>query len=259
MTGLACRPGWRRNLSTSPGGPPTQVQSSSHSVETSQERSAGNIKLGKAPFQTTSRRSAARWRPAAARLNQHTVPPLRTRSLWAHRGRRRHRRPCRDTPATTAGLPTARSAARARPGHVRPAPRLHRAARPWRRPRNRRDRGSNAPTRERAIGDPRDLSARPDAPRAAVPGPHDHPAKLEAAISIGMGGGLAAQPGPEQGHARSSTVAARHTRASSSPRTRAVCGAREHSTTTPRWVAAVAAAGSAPPAGSGMGNGRSDR
>ena len=31
-------------------GPPIQVQSSSHSVGTSQERPAGNIKLGRTPF-----------------------------------------------------------------------------------------------------------------------------------------------------------------------------------------------------------------
>jgi len=45
-----------------------QVQSSSHSVDTSHERSAGNIKLGKAPFQNDqgllSRQAAACSGPA---------------------------------------------------------------------------------------------------------------------------------------------------------------------------------------------------
>src|ERR1700729_3494001 len=50
-TCLATRSGWRRKLLTSVAGPPMQVQSSSHSVDASHERSAGNIKLGRAPFQ----------------------------------------------------------------------------------------------------------------------------------------------------------------------------------------------------------------
>ena len=40
-----------------------QLQSSSHRVETSQERSAGNIRLGKAPFQNDQ---SPLWRQAAA-------------------------------------------------------------------------------------------------------------------------------------------------------------------------------------------------
>jgi hypothetical protein len=62
-TRLACRSGWRRNLSTSPPGPPMQVQSSSYSVDTSHERSAGNIKLDKAPFQNDQ---PPLWRQVAA-------------------------------------------------------------------------------------------------------------------------------------------------------------------------------------------------
>jgi hypothetical protein len=43
--------------------PPTEVQSSSHSVETSHERSAGNIRFGNAPFQKVR---ASLWRQVAA-------------------------------------------------------------------------------------------------------------------------------------------------------------------------------------------------
>ncbi len=94
-----------------------------------------------------------------------------TRSPLVHRGRRGHRHRYRDTQATTAGLPTARSAARARHGLARPA--LHRrtAARPFVGLEDRRDGGGNGQARGRAVGDPRDLCVCSDAPLPAVFGP----------------------------------------------------------------------------------------
>ena len=153
------------------GGPPMQLQSSSHSVETSQDRSAGNIKLGKTPYDPG--RSCARWRPAPA-------PPLPARNaIWnttspsAHRETQCRLRRCRDSQATTAGLASARS--QRRHGQVTVFP-LFVAVRQHDRGvgvEDRRDGSGDGPAHGRAVGDPRDLSVVPDPPGPAVPGQPD--------------------------------------------------------------------------------------
>ena len=73
--GYACSPGWCRYRSTSAASPPMPVQSSSHSVETSQERVGGEHQVGQ---DTLPERSGVVSAPGGGLLrsclDQHEMP-----------------------------------------------------------------------------------------------------------------------------------------------------------------------------------------
>ena len=154
----------------------------------------GTSSWARRPSRTTKGRSRARLQPAPAQPGPARNASPCTTSLSAHRGTRCNRRRCRDTQATTAGLPTARPAARGRPGHaILPFTSLrqhHRGVGLE----DRRDGRGDDPADRCAVGDPRDFDVCPDRPRSAVSGQPYHASSVD--VPAGCLHGLCGSEGP---------------------------------------------------------------